>query len=84
MVAIFDKIIGEDHETIIEITIDKTITEETTEETIIENKGIEIAVAVEIIAGIPTETENSTEDYALHRHYSGDRSRTSQLCSQLR
>ena len=58
---ILDKIIEEYHETIIEMTTDKTITEETTEWTVIENKGIEIGGAVDIIAGIPIETEKSQE-----------------------
>ena len=43
------------------MTMEKTITEETTEETIIENKGIGIEVAVEIITGIPIGTEKIQE-----------------------
>ena len=61
LVEIVDKITEEHCETIIEMTIDKTITEETTEETMIENRGIEIRVAADIIAGIPIETEKNQE-----------------------
>ena len=48
LVAIMDKIIEGDHETIIRMTI---------EETMIENKDTEIGVAVETIAGVPIEIE---------------------------
>ena len=52
LVEILDKIIGGDHETIIEMTIEETITE---------NRGTETGVSIETITGIPIETESILE-----------------------